>query len=300
MKQYESFCQLNDYIAFPITQWALAHFIAQEAPKRQASSMLQLVATLKSHQVDLGYNNDIFDNDGQIKRMLRGVKVVTGIKPKAERLPITRDIVFKLVGQCDESFNGTVMRAAICTAFAGFLRTGEFTYDKWDSASHNSKVSRGSVQFHKKSVVLTLPKSKTDPFGKGVPIPMPQTGDAICPREALKTLFTNFRAPAEAPLFCCNHELGYRNKMYFTRSWFLGQLRSLLLKAGINPEGFNGHSFRKGAAHSAAAAGMSGDEIKTLGRWKSDAYKLYTGHDDVRRLKLAKTVTNKLRSTPRA
>ena len=129
---------------------------------------------------------------------------------------------------------------------------------------------------------------------------MPRTGDAICPREALKTLFTRFKTPAaEAPLFCCNHEFGYRHNMYFTRSWFLSQLKLLLLKAGMTPAGFNGHSFRKGAAHSAAAAGMSGDEIKTLGRWKSDAYKLYTGHDDVRRLKLAKTVTNKLRSTPR-
>ena len=128
---------------------------------------------------------------------------------------------------------------------------------------------------------------------------MPRTGDAICPREALKTLFTRFKTPAEAPLFCCNHEFGYRHNMYFTRSWFLSQLKLLLLKAGMTPAGFNGHSFWKGAAHSAAAAGMSGDEIKTLGRWKSDAYKLYTGHDDVRRLKLAKTITNKLRSAPR-
>src|SRR5204863_2499816 len=140
-KQYESFCQLNNYVAFPVTQQSLAHFIAQEAPKRQASSMLQLVATLKSHQVDLGYNNDIFDNDGQIKRILRGVKVVTGMKLKTERLPITRDIVFKLVEQCGTSFNDVVMRAAICIAFAGFLRTGEFNYDKWDPTSHKSKAS---------------------------------------------------------------------------------------------------------------------------------------------------------------
>ena len=88
--------------------------------------------------------------------------------------------------------------------------------------------------------------------------------------------------------------------MYFTRDWFLNSLRNLLIKANINPVGYNGHSFRRGAAHSAAAAGMSDEEIKTLGRWKSDSYKLYTGHDDVRRLKLASTVNHNLSSTSTA
>jgi hypothetical protein len=84
--------------------------------------------------------------------------------------------------------------------------------------------------------------------------------------------------------------------MFFTRKWFLNSLRDLLIKAGINPVGYNGHSFRRGAAHSAAAAGMTDEEIKILRRWKSDAYKLYTGHDDVRRFNLASKVTYNLRN----
>ena len=129
---------------------------------------------------------------------------------------------------------------------------------------------------------------------------MPANGDSICPWEALKLLLVRFPAPKHAPLFCQNHQHGYLSGMYFTRDWFLDSLRGLLIKAGINPVGYNGHSFRRGAAHSAAAAGMSDEEIETLGRWKSDSYKLYTGRDDVRRLKLASTVTRKLRSSSTA
>ena len=38
---------------------------------------------------------------------------------------------------------------------------------------------------------------------------------------------------------------------------------------------YTGHSFRRGAASSAAAAGYSDYEIQLLGRWRSDAYRLY-------------------------
>ena len=162
----------------------------RRAPKRQAASMAQLIGSLKSYQTDLGFSNAVFENDEQIKRILRGIKVVSGIKPKRERLPITKDIIGKLVEQCDKSFNGTVIRAAIWVAFAAFLRMGEFTYNTWNGSSHECLVSWGSIKFSCNAVTLTLPKSKTDPFAKGVQIPMPATNDPIFPREALKSLIS--------------------------------------------------------------------------------------------------------------
>ena len=129
MKLYKQFCEEKQYLpTLPVTQTALAHFIAHLAPNRQATYMTQLIASLKSHLIDCGYDNSIFENDSQIKRILRGVKKVNGLKPKNERLPITRDIVIKLMAQCDTSFNDITMRTAICVAFAGFLRTDEFMY----------------------------------------------------------------------------------------------------------------------------------------------------------------------------
>ena len=45
--------------------------------------------------------------------------------------------------------------------------------------------------------------------------------------------------------------------------------------AGFKPEDYAGHSFRIGAATMAAACGVPVDTIKTLGRWKTQAYQLY-------------------------
>ena len=48
-----------------------------------------------------------------------------------------------------------------------------------------------------------------------------------------------------------------------------------LLQAGIDASNFSGHSLRKGAIVSAAAYGISKEEIKLLGRWKNDAVDVY-------------------------
>ena len=63
----------------------------------------------------------------------------------------------------------------------------------------------------------------------------------------------------------------------------IDKVRELLLRTGISTKGFSGHSLRKGAAVSAAANGISRDDIKLLGRWKSDAVDVYInelGHKD--------------------
>ena len=61
----------------------------------------------------------------------------------------------------------------------------------------------------------------------------------------------------------------------FSRLYFIDKIREYLLRAGISTRGYSGHSLRKGAAVTAAAKGISRDEIKILGRWKSDAVDLY-------------------------
>ena len=42
-----------------------------------------------------------------------------------------------------------------------------------------------------------------------------------------------------------------------------------------DPGGYSGHSFRAGAATTAAKAGVEDSVIKALGRWESSAYLIY-------------------------
>ena len=55
----------------------------------------------------------------------------------------------------------------------------------------------------------------------------------------------------------------------------VSHLRGALSHLGIDGTHFSGHSFRIGAASTAAHAGFSDSFIQVLGRWKSAAFTTY-------------------------
>ncbi|CAC5362368.1 unnamed protein product [Mytilus coruscus] len=59
------------------------------------------------------------------------------------------------------------------------------------------------------------------------------------------------------------------------REFFISKLKHLLGICGYNPQSFNGHSFRIGAATTAGKSNIEDHLIKTLGRWNSNSYCRY-------------------------
>ena len=107
--------------------------------------------------------------------------------------------------------------------------------------------------------------SKTDPFRRGFSIFLGKTDSDVCPVAALLSYLAK-RGLAPGPLFRLD------DGRPLTRLALVSEVRAALTVAGIDPAPYSGHSFRIGAATSAAAAGVEDAVIKTLGRWRSDAY----------------------------
>uniref|UniRef100_A0A1X7VW89 Tyr recombinase domain-containing protein n=1 Tax=Amphimedon queenslandica TaxID=400682 RepID=A0A1X7VW89_AMPQE len=59
------------------------------------------------------------------------------------------------------------------------------------------------------------------------------------------------------------------------RTRLVEKVRRALSRAGLPAENFAGHSFRIGAATTAAAVGVEDSTIQALGQWKSSAFKFY-------------------------
>lgn len=134
---------------------------------------------------------------------------------------------------------------------------------------HSNHISREDTSnLRDGSITLTLPTSKTDPYRKGIPIHLSQSSSSLCPIRALSTLFHTQPRRPDDPLFS-------RAFGSFSRTYIIDKVKELLLRAGLNPANFSDHSFQKGAAVSAAVRGISKENIKLLGRWKSDAVDIY-------------------------
>ena len=219
-----------------------------------------------------GLPNPLTDTP-RLELVLKGIQ---RIKPRQgkPRLPITPIILGRLKSSFDLSpgYDSTMLWAACCLAFFGFLRCGEFTVASgasFDRAKHLA-FQDISVDSHFEPTVLAvrIKASKTDQFGKGMTIFLGKAPSNLCPVTAVLS-YIAVRGPAEGPLFtrADGHPL--------TRQWFVDHIHQALSLVGIDASAYNGHSFRIGAATTAAAAGISESLIKTLGRWSSAAYELY-------------------------
>jgi len=163
---------------------------------------------------------------------------------------------------------------AFKVAFAGFFRPGELVYSAAERQNahtfQNTRLTREDVRFFEKGRYATifLKRSKTDYDHRGVTVVLTASHDSICPVAALQSLLERGPQPESAPLFRLTNGA-------FTRDTVIKELENKLLREGVSPDGYRGHSFRKGPAQEAHNNGLTQEKIQTLDRWSSDAVQPY-------------------------
>ena len=194
--------------------------------------------------------------------------------PTWVRLPIILDIMQHLRRAWTSSSKhpeGLMLWAAACVGFFGFIRAGEFTVPSYDPELHLNLADLALDSHDEPTVArIRIKQSKTDPFWQGVDIFLGRTEAAICPVKAI-IHYIGIRKPDPHPLFVLNSGA----PPPLTRTYLVANLQAALIPAGLDNCKYNGHSFRIGAATAAAQSGLEDSLIQTLGRWRSDAYKLY-------------------------
>jgi integrase len=276
---YELHCTTHNYPQLPVTVKSLTHWLAEIMRKVKPTTAKAYLSALRSLHLQNNRDTSAFD-DPRIELVIKGGKRVYGEGTHRIRLPLTSEILTRIIPHIPQDKDGLNLKAALCVGFAGFLRSGEFTWETWNASSSRSHLARKHVKFNPNgSVTLTLPASKTDPYRKGTPIHLSQSKfSPLCPVRALSTLLQTHPGQSDDPLFS-------RTAGPFNRAFLVDQIKELLLRAGIDPSHYSGHSLRKGAAVSAAARNIARDDIKLLGRWKSDAVDLYINeiseHDQI-------------------
>ena len=272
-RRYFDFCRQDGQLSsdgalLPADEQSLMRFASFLADSLHHSSIKVYLSAVRSLHIDNGLPDPLI-NCLQLQRLLRGIKRVQG-SSTAKCLPITIDLLKVIQRSLDlNSCDHVMLWAACCLGFFGFLRAGEFTTNSsFDPSIHltvgdlqaDSLVDPTCFRVHIKC-------SKTDPFRVGCDIYVSRGNSLICPVVALGN-FLALRGPSPGPLFC------YADGRPLTRQQLSSTVQAILYSAGY-PGSYSGHSFRIGAATTAAARGIPDHLIKTLGRWSSDAYQLY-------------------------
>ena len=118
------------------------------------------------------------------------------------------------------------------------------------------------------SIQVFLNALKTDQFRKEVSLVIGKSSPDLCPVAAMLDYMAR-RGNAVGPLF------QFHDGRFLTRARFLAAVRSALAEAGLDARLYSGHSFRIGAATTAAVCGIQDSLITTLGHWHSSAYTVY-------------------------
>ena len=211
-----------------------------------------------------------------VERGIRRMK--SSERSTKNRLPITPEILRQLraLWSREASEQDVLMLwAACCTAFFGFFRMGELTSLTADGQNPGHCVSVTDVAIddvrNPSLIRIRLRSSKTDQFGRGVDIYLGRTGADLCPVSALLA-YLAVRGKEPGPLF------RLQDGRYLTKGVFISKVRSALAVLGYDEAAYAGHSFRIGAATTAAERGIEDSLIKMMGRWESSAYQLYVRH----------------------
>ena len=267
---YQLFCKNHGIKLFPITQQSLILFATYLSPSMSHKNINAHLSAIKYFAHIYGFDDD-FSRFHRLYRLMRGIKRTQASKfKKAPRLPVTPDLLGAMsINLWHSSYkyeDKLMLWAAMLTAFFGFLRVSEYTSSHVHSHDPQTTLLVEDLDISSSNmIIVSIKASKTDPFKCGTCISLHRNTSALCPVTALKDYM--FVHPKQhGPCFV------WQDGRNLTRSNF----STALLK--LKPTGVTNlttHSFRIGAATTAAAAGHPRWLIQALGRWSSDCYRDY-------------------------
>lgn len=204
-----------------------------------------------------------------VKKMLEGLR---RLKPtKDVRSPITYPLLMRIVNSlevlCKNRYEFFLFSSAFLLAYFALLRVGELTLSNKNSADKILNFD-DVVLCNSGTVKIKIRLSKTDQLGKGTNLEITPSNESLILYKSLST-YMKMRPNIKGPFLC------HFGGSCMTTYQFSQMLKKCIQFLGIDTLTFKSHSLRIGCATYLHMKGKSEEEIKTMGRWKSTAYKSY-------------------------
>lgn len=266
LNSYLSFCSLHHFPIDP-TPDTLAYFVTFMAhhiqPRSVEAYLSGIVSQLEPHFPHVRQSRHSI----LVRRTLRGALHSLG-RPIQRKNPISRDDLLRVFNSMTHplTHDDVLWVAQLHCGFYGLLRLGELVCSDDPALRDLDKVSlRTSVSVSPIDFSFLVQRDKTDSRFEGSRIVIQHVLAGSDPLP----LFTRYLSSRDAK-FPLHPFLWLKSNGHApTRSWFIRRLRHFF------PSAISGHSMRAGGATSLAAAGVSPDQIRAVGRWKTSTWERY-------------------------
>ncbi|KAJ7324885.1 hypothetical protein JRQ81_017905 [Phrynocephalus forsythii] len=228
---------------------------------------LAFYAKLKGHNDTTG--------DFRVRGMIAGWSRERGTIAD-DRFPLTPQLLVRMGAHwprvCRDASEVSLFRAASLLAFFGALRVSEMVAASWGDKSFRA-LTVTDVTITTTCLTVRVRRSKTDQQGRGAVLTLgPCSVEAICPVRAMSD-YLACRGPVAGYLF--QHTDGTP----LTKFQFGTLAGKVLQQLGVGSLRFGTHSFRIGAASTAAALGYPRGDIRSCR--ESRARVVFLGHSYV-------------------
>ena len=278
-------------MSLPFSPDKVLEFIAwMKARKLKSRTMSSYLSGVRMYHIASGFPEGGL-REPIVKLILKGQanleKVEKLIGGKKGKLPVTIKVMKLLklrLGKVDWPMWEVRLAWAVMTvAWSGSTRIHELLSIQKASFDSQSTLVWKDVKFVKvkmegkevETMIVHIKSPKIDRLGAGDDIVIAELGNFMCPVRAMKKYRETVKLKEEPNLPVFRVKSG----SCFTGADFNKQLKTLLGDLGSKVPGgvITSHSFRAGVASEMAKRGHSEEELMAVGRWSSEAYKLYMG-----------------------
>ncbi len=271
---YLAFCKHMGYSPVPATTNTICRYVAMLARTLKFSSVKQYLNIIRLLHLEWNLENPLADNF-RLSSVLKGIRRQLGntVTRKLPILPQQLKVILSHLNVRDP-VDGSIWGACLIM-FYGLLRRSNVLVTgsrSFDPAKH---LRRRDVTFHPWGALISIRWSKTLQFkDRALSITLPRLKNhPLCPVQALYNTFEQTStAPLDGPALMIHSKHGL---VPLTVNCFAARIHSCLQLGGLDPSPFGTHSFRRGGATFAYQVGLSAQDIRLLGDWKSDCYLQY-------------------------
>lgn len=286
--RYFEFCGIYGLHPLPSSESTVALYVAYLFDRLEFKSIENYVFAL----VALHHKHDMDPPDLShycVKEALAGAKRQKRASPN-RRKPVTVDhleIIHRNLNIVPKNLRKTFW-AACLVAFFTLLRAGNlFKSENSSTALRVKDLTESSIGYTALVKVLKTAKHRGEKLT--LPIPKLTHSPDFCPVRAISRMIKSVGHRSSAPLFSYKTDAGSTHP---TVEKFNNILKITLRHAGFSTKLFSAHSFRRGAATTAAGLALDPLALKAQGNWKSDVYLQYISRDSDFRLSFVQSLAS--------